>query len=64
LNTAVGQLYRDFSDALIKSTISVEHISPSDSIKLKRVNQTAKMFYKSPERMQKTIEEILGEDNE
>lgn len=64
LNTAVGQLYRDFSDDSIKRAISVDHISPSDSIKLRRVNQTAKMFYKSPERMQETIEDILGEENE
>ncbi|MBN2828990.1 MAG: STAS-like domain-containing protein [Candidatus Cloacimonetes bacterium] len=59
LNTAVGQLYRDLTDERVKEIISVENMSPSDQAKLKRVNDTAKLYYKNPERMKKTIEEIM-----
>ncbi len=61
LNTAIGQLYRDFCEDFIREKVSVIHMSASDLIKLKRVNMTAKAFYKYPDKMKKSIEEILGE---
>lgn len=62
LNTAIGQLYRDFTEEKIKSSLSVEHMLPEDKVLLKRVTTTAKLYYKDPERMQKSINEILGEE--
>jgi hypothetical protein len=61
LNTAVGQLYRDFKEDRIKANLSVEYLSPEDKALLKRVITTAKLFYKDPERLQKSINEILGD---
>lgn len=61
LNTAVGQLYRDFDENTIKNSLKVEHISPEDRILFKRVTTTAKLYYKDPERLQNSIKEILGE---
>ncbi|MFA5519723.1 MAG: STAS-like domain-containing protein [Spirochaetota bacterium] len=61
LNTAIGQVYRDFKEDIIKSNLSVEYLSPEDMALLKRVNSTAKLYYKNPERMQNSIDEILGE---
>ncbi|HPS87700.1 MAG TPA: STAS-like domain-containing protein [Spirochaetota bacterium] len=61
LNTAIGQVYRDFKEDIIKSSLSVEYLSPEDMALLKRVNSTAKLYYKNPERMQNSIDEILGE---
>lgn len=61
LNTAIGQLYRDHSKDEISSRISFEDISDDMKVKIKRVNQTAKLFYEDPERLQKTIEEVMGE---
>jgi len=61
LNTAVGQLLRDFEEDEIKSKVSYEDITDVDRMKIRRVNQTAKLYYENPERMKNTIEDILGE---
>jgi hypothetical protein len=62
LDTAIGQLYRDFSEEKIKSSLSVENMLPEDKVLLKRVTGTAKLYYKDLEGMQKSINEILGEE--
>jgi hypothetical protein len=62
LNTAVGQLYKDYSEEKIKENLRVENISTSGKVILKRVVDTAKLFYKDPEtfqKLQKRIDEIL-----
>ena len=61
LNTAIGQLYKDFSEGEIKNTLSVDNMSKEDASLLKRVVSTAKLYYKDPEEMEKSIAEILGE---
>ena len=61
LNTAIGQLYRDFKEDDIKKRISVDKMEQEDMSLLKRVMSTAKLYYKNPERMEKSISEILGE---
>ena len=62
LNTAIGQLYRDFTEEKIKSSLSVKHMLPEDKALLRRVTTTAKLYYNDPERMQNSINEILGEE--
>jgi hypothetical protein len=62
LNTAIGQLYKDFSEEEIKENLRVENISESGKIILKRVVDTAKLFYKDEntfQRLQQSIDEIL-----
>ncbi len=61
LNTAIGQLYRDFPEDLIRENLKVEHLSQSGMVSLKRVNDTAKLYYKDPEAMQRSIKDILGD---
>lgn len=61
LNTAIGQVYRDFNEETVKNSLSAEHLSPEDMSLLKRVTDTAKLYYKDPERLQKSINDILGE---
>jgi len=61
LNTAVGQLYRDFSEEFIKENLKVENLTNSGAVSLKRVVDTAKLYYKDPEAMQRSINEIMGE---
>lgn len=61
LNTAVGQLYRDFSEEKIKDCLSVKDMSQNGLNSLKRVVDTAKIYYKDPEAMQRSINDILGE---
>lgn len=62
LNTAVGQLYKDYDEHYIKEHLSVsEDISESGKVALKRVVETAKLYYKDPEAMMRSINDILGE---
>ncbi len=61
LNTAIGQLYRDFPEELIKENLKVENLSQSGLVSLKRVVDTAKLYYKDPDAMQRSINDILGD---
>lgn len=61
LNTAIGQLYRDFEEDRIKNSLVIVHLSPEDKALLKRVIRTAKLYYQDPQRMMRSIQEILGE---
>jgi len=61
LNTAIGQLYRDFSEEFIREHLNVENLNQSGLVSLKRVVDTAKLYYKDPGAMQRSIDEILGE---
>ncbi len=58
LNTAIGQLYKDYSPEFIKENIELLNISESGKIALKRVVNTAKLFYKDPEALKRSIDEI------
>ena len=61
LNTAIGQLYRDSSEDDIRNYLSVEDISEDDLVLLKRVVDTAKLFYSRGDELGLCINEILGE---
>lgn len=61
LNTAIGQLYRDFTEQHIKESLSVTQLEGTDRVLLKRVIDTAKIFYKDPARLEQSINEIMGE---
>jgi len=61
LNTAVGQLYRDFPEDEIRENLKVENISQSGLVSLKRVVDRAKLYYKDPEAMQRSINDIMGD---
>lgn len=59
LNTAIGQLYKDNSEEYIKKNLTVSDISESGKISLKRVVDTAKLYYKDPDALKRSIDEIL-----
>lgn len=61
LNTAIGILYKDFSDEDIKTYLSVTDIDSTDAVLLKRVVETAKAFYSDPDRIRNSLNEILEE---
>ncbi len=62
LNVAVGQLYGEFSDELLRSRLSVTDIEPDDRDLLKRVIDTAKLYFKDPERFKVIHDRAIGED--
>ena len=62
LNTAIGQLYDGtFSEKDIKNSITVTDMENDDMLLLKRVIDTAKLYYKDPKKMDKSISEIMGD---
>jgi hypothetical protein len=61
LNTAVGRLYKDYDEQFIKENLRVENMTESGLVSLKRVVDTAKLYYKDPQAMEESIKEILGE---
>ncbi len=58
LNTTVGQLYKDYEEDFIRENLKVSDISESGKVALKRVVDTAKIYYKDPEALKRSIDEI------
>jgi hypothetical protein len=59
LNTAIGQLYKDYSETFIKENLKVTNISDSGKVSLKRVVDTAKLYYNDPDALKRSIDEII-----
>jgi len=64
LNTAIGQLYGNFSEEFIKKNLSVVDIETDDAVILKRVVDRAKDYFKDPEPYEKAVNEVIGDHNE
>jgi len=61
LNTAIGQLYRDNNETFIREHLSISNITNSGAIRLKRVVETAKLFYSNPQALEQSINDILDD---
>lgn len=55
LNAAVGQLYGEFSEEKIRSLLRVEEMEPDDLFLLKRVVDTAKQYFKAPQKFEQAV---------
>jgi hypothetical protein len=64
LNAAVGQLYGVFPEGQLHNSLSVANIDPDDLALLRRVIETAKLYFKSPDRIESARVEILGGEDE
>lgn len=62
LNAAVGQLYGHFPEKKIKASLKVSNMAPEDLALLKRVVETAKAYFKDPERIKKAMAEVMEDD--
>lgn len=62
LNTAIGQLYRDNSEDKIRAFVNVVDITKADTALLRRVIETAKLYYKDPEWLEESVKNIMEED--
>jgi hypothetical protein len=61
LNVAIGQLYGEFPNDLIQANLSVINMEADDRELLKRVIETAKVYFKDPIRFDRIRTNILGE---
>lgn len=62
LDTAIGLLYKDFSEEYIRKYLKIAELSTADIDLFKRVVENAKRFYKNPERLEQSVKEIVEED--
>ncbi len=60
LNAAIGQLYDSFSEDEIRTKLKVKNLAPEDRALLKRVVETAKAYFKDPERFKQADKAMLG----
>ncbi len=64
LNAAIGQLYGSFTEDQIRAQLKVRDIQPDDLALLKRVVETAKEYFRNPNRINGVVREVLGEDTD
>jgi hypothetical protein len=62
LNAAIGQLYGSFTEEQIRALLAVKDMQPDDLALLKRVVETAKQYFKDPQRFQEAVREALEEE--
>lgn len=63
LNAAIGQLYGTFNEEQIRSLLMVEDMEPEDAALLKRVVETAKLYFKDPQRFNQVVRDALEGEN-
>ncbi len=62
LNAAIGQLYGEFSEEQIRALLKVQDMEPDDMALLKRVVETAKQYFKDPQKFDQAVRDTLGDD--
>ena len=61
LNVAIGQLYGEFHEDILRTHLSVIDMDADDGELLKRVIETAKSYFKDPARFNRVRDHVLGE---
>ena len=64
LNAAIGQLYGPFSEEKIRSLLKVEDVEADDLELLKRVVDTAKLYFKDPQRFDQVVREVMEDEDD
>lgn len=64
LNAAIGQLYGTFSDKQIRALLKVRDMQPDDLALLKRVVETAKQYFKDPQKFDQAIREAMEDGSD
>lgn len=64
LNVAIGQLYGTFTEEQIRSRLRVEDIDPQDAVLLKRVVETAKMYFQDCNRFDHALRDDHEDDDD
>jgi len=64
LNSAIGQLYKDYSEEDLKARMNVSNYEQDDLVILKRVVDRAKGFFKDPDLHKGATDEALGGKDE
>lgn len=63
LNAAIGQLYGAFSEEQIRALLKVQDMQTDDLALLKRVVDTAKLYFKDPKTFELALRETMEDEN-
>ena len=63
MNSAIGQLYGAFSEEQIRALLRVEDMEPDDLELLKRVIDTAKLYFQNRKNFDQAIREELEDED-
>ncbi len=64
LNAAIGQLYSEFSEEQVHALLEVREIQPDDLALLKRVVETAKLYFKNPRKFDQAVHSALESEGD
>ena len=59
LNVVIGVLYKDYSPEELRRRLILEGVSAETREKIKKVTNTAKLFYQNQTTFNKNVEEVL-----
>jgi len=63
LNAAIGQLYGKFSEEQVRSLLKVQDMQSDDLGLLKRVVETAKIYFRDPQRFDQAVQETSTDNS-
>lgn len=63
LNAAIGQLYGTFSEEQIRTLLKVQDMQADDLALLKRVVDTAKLYFKDPKTFKRALRETMEDED-
>ena len=64
LNAAIGQLYGSHSEEEIRALLSVQDMEDDDLALLKRVVETAKLYFSDPQHFRQVAREVMVEESD
>ncbi len=64
LNTAIGQLYGQFSEEQIRSSIRLEDMEADDLALLNRVVDNAKQYFRDPQGFEQALRDVLEDGDD
>ena len=63
LNVVIGKLYKDYTSEQLKALLSFANLQPSSAVRIKKVTENAKLFYKDEKRYNDIVERAANGDN-
>ncbi|MBE6311452.1 MAG: DUF4325 domain-containing protein [Bacteroidales bacterium] len=60
LNVVIGTLYKDYKSEQLKDLLSFKGLNDDIAIRIKKVTDTAKLFYADTQKFESEIDEIIN----
>lgn len=63
LNVVIGNLYKDYTSDQLKGSLSFINLPNAVAVRIKKVTDNAKLFYKDEEKFTKSVEDVINGSN-